>query len=1126
MISKFIQADGIIEKLLNSIENADKISVFGCGTGEKLTLLKETGKFVLFLCEDAKNAHLIKEKFESINMNCEIITEGDDYFSLFNNNLHVLNTLKQILLNKLNVLVITPEVLFKNFPQKQYVISSVIEISEGQNLELQDFIASLTNFGFCRKECIENPGEFSVKGDVLDFYCSENEYYRIMFDFDVCGKIKVCDPVTLLPVSQIPKLKIFTRNYLEIDNLALKTYLEKNKSNFTSLLKEREENKHNLILFEDFSTNLNSNIFEYLPDDSVIAINDSKSVYSALCNYVENFNNSITQLIKEDKLPKTFKNKLKNKQVNFPLNLPVLTFQFITNANKFYSPNKIFNISSSPAISYTKNLQMLVQDLFISSRADATILIFTGTNEGAEKIFRLLNANRLPYNFANTLLNAQKGAINVIPKEYGISARFDEENFFVYGTFDLFLKPKSASKNTPVNSFDEAFLPETNDFVVHNTYGIGKYLGVKCLNLKGGARDYFVIEYKNNDTLYLPVENISSLSKYVGSDKAPVLNKLGGNDFIKTKEKVKSRIKESAINLVALYAERQNLKGFKYPKDDELMAEFENSFGYHETADQLNAINDVKQDMESGKLMDRLICGDVGFGKTEVALRCAFKTILAGKQVAFMCPTTILSQQHYNTCLIRLKNFGINVEVLNRFKSNADCLKIFEKLASGEIDLVVGTHKLLNKNIHFKNLGLLILDEEQKFGVEAKEYIKSLKNSVNVLTLSATPIPRTLHMSLIGVRDISVIETPPTSRIPTQVFVLEYDDNIIKNSVQRELNRGGQVLIIYNKVESIYSFASKVKQIIGEDVALDVTHGQMNEKMLEDAIFKLYNGQTRVLISTTLIENGVDLPNANTLIVVNADALGLSQLYQLKGRIGRGDKQAYAYFTYNANKLLNENAFKRLQAISQYTAMGSGFKIALKDLEIRGSGNVLGLEQSGHMEKIGYALYLQLLNETIGEIKGQAVSKVTDVKIETDLPAYLPNNFITNYHNRISLYLKISKINSVERLKETLKQLSEIYGELPEEMENLCKISLIREFSSKILASKVVIKKCQANVYFTEFKESINNCLISAMDDYKDYVVLNVLNSPIITLNTKQTGNVLDLLINFLQSCMDTKQNS
>ena len=1116
MITKLINPYGVLSTLLNSIENNEKISVFGCGTGEKLTILNESGKFVLFVCENEKVAYDYKDKFESINLTTDILVEKDNFFDRFNNVDHMIKVLNNIHNGETNVLIVTPAILYKILPGVEQIKKLSFTLTKGQNIDVDELKSLLIGNGFERRDFLDGPKQFLVRGDVMDVFVEENKYIRLMFSFDEIEAIRLCDSVTLLPTQELNELTINTSNFLQIDEEKLRDYINKNYTEYVELLKERESEKTHSLLFLPFAKNKTSNIFDYLPEESVIVINDSKNVYSELKAFVNEYNTDLKNNVKNKKLDKYFLGLSITDEIKFPNGLSVVVFQYITNANKFFNPQKVFNIASAPSINYVGNDTLLIQDLSVYKAKQASVIVFAKTNENVQKLTKLLDENRLSYNIANTNLALEKHSINILPKTFGISASFNEENLFVIGSDALYTKPKKI-KQIAENSYSEAFLPETNDFVVHNHHGIGKYLGIKCLDVSGGKRDFFVVEYKNNDRLYLPVENLGSLSKYVGTE-TPKINKLGGSEFVKTKNNIKQRIKESAIDLVKLYAERQQIKGFAYPKDDELMIKFEEDFGYVETADQLSAINDIKSDMESGRLMDRLVCGDVGFGKTEVALRCAFKTILAGKQVAFLCPTTILSQQHYNTALMRFKNYGINVAVLNRFKTNKECEQIYKGITSGEIDLVVGTHKLLNKNVVFKNLGLLILDEEQKFGVEDKEFIKEVKNNVNVLTLSATPIPRTLHMSLTGIRDISIIDTPPTSRIPVQVSVVEFDENIVSGAINRELSRRGQVLVIYNKVEDIYDFASRLKKLVGDDVVVDVAHGQMQEKELENAIARLYAGETDVFVSTTLIENGVDLPNANTLIVINSDMLGLSQLYQLKGRIGRGDKQAFAYFTYDGKRLLNETAYKRLEAISQYTSMGSGFKIALKDLEIRGGGNVLGVEQSGHMEKVGYALYLQLLNDAITEIKGGKVKDVSDVRIETMFPAYLPNEFESSYNARISAYQRISKIATIDQLQENLNRFNEIYGQLPKELENLCKISLIRYLASNILASKVNIKQTSASIVWEDVSK-LNERIIEALSCYSEKAVSNMETKPMITLSVTKGESILDLLINFLQFC-------
>ena len=658
-------------------------------------------------------------------------------------------------------------------------------------------------------------------------------------------------------------------------------------------------------------------------------------------------------------------------------------------------------------------------------------------------------------------------------------------------------------------------MPKAGDFVVHNFHGVGKCLGVETLSLSNSPRDYVVIEYKGADKLFLPVENIDQISKYLGSDKEPVLNKIGGVEFAKTKSKVKSSVKTIAYDLIALYKERLDKKGVVYPPDDKLQMDFENSFAYTETADQLTAINDCKKDMESGKIMDRLVCGDVGFGKTEVALRIAFKTIMAGKQVAFLCPTTILSEQHFNNAKVRFADFGVKVDVLNRLKSDKEVSTILQNLKDGKTDMIIGTHKLLGKDVVFKNLGLLILDEEQKFGVADKDKIKNFKKNINVLTLSATPIPRTLNLSLIGVRDISVIETPPVERVSSHVQVVEYSNELIKKALNFELGRGGQVLIIYNRVETIYRFASMISGLVPDGV-VSVAHGQMSAQELEQEIYKLYSGVTRVLVATTLIENGVDLPNANTLIVINSDLLGLSQLYQLKGRIGRSDKQSYAYFTFDNRKMLTENGYKRLQAIQEFSGMGSGFKIAMRDLEIRGAGSVLGLEQSGHIEKIGYNMYVQLLSDSIKELSGQTVKTLSDVRVETNIPAYLSHDYVQSSAMRMKLYREISSIDSADKLVEFIKNTESVYGDIPSELVSLAKIGYIKNMCAKLGATKVIIKD-KSSIVLSDKEDITKDLVAGSLDIYANNISFNFAGAPTVEIKNVERPQMLDFLVGYLQ---------
>ncbi|MDD4816069.1 MAG: transcription-repair coupling factor, partial [Clostridia bacterium] len=618
-------------------------------------------------------------------------------------------------------------------------------------------------------------------------------------------------------------------------------------------------------------------------------------------------------------------------------------------------------------------------------------------------------------------------------------------------------------------------------YVVHNIHGIGKCVGLEKLKFSDYEKDYFIIEYANGDRLYLPTEQTDTISAFYAGEKEPKLNKLGGVEFAKIKEKVYKNVKQIAFDLLELYAKREKTMGNVYVKDDYLMEMFETAFPFEETADQLQAINDIKTDMESKKIMDRLVCGDVGYGKTEVALRAIYKAVLSGKQVAFLCPTTILAEQHYKTCQSRFNGFMVKVARFNRLVKKAEQDEVVKGLADGSINVVCGTHKLLNDKLKFKNLTLLVLDEEQRFGVEDKEKIKNMKNNIDVLSLSATPIPRTLHMSLSGIRDISIIDTPPKERLPIQTFVTQYTEDLVERACNQELSRGGQVLVIFNRIDKIYDFANKMKKML-PNVNIGVAHGRLSQKLLEDAIMKLYNHKYQILVATTLIENGIDLPSANTLIVVDADKLGLSQLYQIRGRIGRSNKTAYAYLTFNANKQLTNTAYQRLTAIMEHTALGSGFKIAMADLEIRGAGNVLGKEQHGNMAKVGYDLYYKLLNMALKEIKGEKSEDKKDMKLDINISAYIDENYITNEDDRIKVYGQISLLNSQQQLQNLKTDLTCVYGKMPTELDNLMKIALIKNLATNQNIKRIIINQNACKVYFYDNKDIIFSEFLSVND--------------------------------------------
>lgn len=606
------------------------------------------------------------------------------------------------------------------------------------------------------------------------------------------------------------------------------------------------------------------------------------------------------------------------------------------------------------------------------------------------------------------------------------------------------------------------------DYVVHVNHGIGRFEGMQTLEVDGVHQDYMTIAYQSDAKLFIPVTQLNLIQKYVSSeDKKPHINKLGGSDWAKTKKKVAAKIEDIADDLIELYAKRDSEKGYAFPHDDTYQEEFDNEFPYSETPDQLRSIEEIKHDMEQPKPMDRLLVGDVGYGKTEVALRAAFKAIEAGKQVAFLVPTTILAQQHYDTMTNRFEGFPVNVAILSRFQTTKEVHQIVHGLEDGSVDIVVGTHRLLSKDVKFKDLGLLLVDEEQRFGVKHKEKLKQMKSQVDVLTLTATPIPRTLHMSMLGVRDLSVIETPPANRFPIQTYVMEQNAGAIQDGIRREMQRGGQVFYLHNRVGDIEETVSQLKALV-PDAEVAYIHGQMTEAQLEGILYDFIRGEYDVLVTTTIIETGMDIPNANTLFVEDADHMGLSQLYQLRGRIGRSNRVAYAYFMYQANKVLTEVSEKRLEAIKDFTELGSGFKIAMRDLSIRGAGNLLGKQQSGFIDSVGYDLYTQMLTDAVSKKQGKTAKPKTDTTVELGLEAYLPDTYIADQQQKIEMYKRIRQIEGPEDITEVQNDLIDRFGEYPEEVTNLLAISQVKIQADEALIEKIHRMKDQIEMTFSE----------------------------------------------------------
>ena len=660
------------------------------------------------------------------------------------------------------------------------------------------------------------------------------------------------------------------------------------------------------------------------------------------------------------------------------------------------------------------------------------------------------------------------------------------------------------------------------DFVVHKLHGIGQFMGVNTITTADKiTKDYIKIKYKNDDVLYVPTDSLDSVRKYIGGgDTSPKLNKLGTKEWENTKSKVKKNLEIIAKDLVELYAKRQHVKGFEFSKDTPWQKQFEDGFPYQETDDQLRCIEEVKKDMEKPVPMDRLLCGDVGYGKTEVAIRAAFKAVMDQKQVAYLVPTTVLANQQYEEFKSRMEEFPIRVDLLNRFRTKKEQEQVIKKLKLGELDVVIGTHRLLSKDVEFKDLGLLIIDEEQRFGVKDKEKIKQLKNSVDVLTMTATPIPRTLHMSILGVRDMSVIYEPPQNRRPVQTYVLEYDEEIVREAILKEVERGGQVFYLFNNVEQIAKKANDVAKLVPE-AKISYAHGKMTGKELEEIMEAFISKEIDVLVCTTILESGIDMPNANTIIVENAERLGLSQLYQIRGRVGRSNKQAYAYITYKRNKLLSEVADKRLKAIKEFTEFGSGFKIAMRDLEIRGAGSMLGEVQHGHMEQVGYDTYCKLLDEVMKETQGIQVQEEKDIQIDLNISSYIPDDFIKDSSQKIEIYQNIALCRTEEDIQNVIDEIIDRYGKMPDELENLIEIVRIKELARKSSITKIAQRMENIVFYFEDnnYPENMINILIQR---YGIRIKFSTGIEPYITL--KNAKNVVDDVKEFLRAVYECKK--
>ncbi|MFQ7195519.1 transcription-repair coupling factor, partial [Thomasclavelia spiroformis] len=976
-----------------------------------------------------------------------------------------IDTMYQLTKNEPRILITHSQAIIRYLPTKQLFIDNCLKIKVGMQIDIYDLKASLLKSGYQSAIRVDQPFYFSKRGGVIDVFSIQYENpIRIEFFDDEIESIRFynqntqrtienINEITILPASDIlyddqevtkviSKINDLRDSQAEIlDELYLEDFLNK-----VSIDQENLRNHDTSFSMYSYYNlfNQTTSIGDYL-DDPLIILSNSQDINFAYKNYLEENFYYYQELINVGKSVKG---------LNLFRDLYEVTDKATIEFKSFATDEKDVIFNGRTIMIDSQDEKMLISQIRSYLKL-STVIIALDDERQIRLISELLNRHELLYTMLDNSGEFYPG-LNLVIDKIGFGFELVDENIVVISSNELFKtknvkKPKYFKyKNAKVlKDYQEL---EVGDYVVHDNYGIGQYLGIKTLEVQGVHRDYLYVAYAGDDTLYIPVEQFNLVRKYSSSEgKVPKINKLGSSQWQKAKAKARNKVDDIADKLIEIYAARMNQTGYAFPVDNEMQLEFENAFGYELTEDQVRSVKEIKEDMEKPQPMDRLLCGDVGFGKTEVALRAVFKAILGNKQVAFLCPTTILSMQHYKTMLDRFENFPVKVALLNRFTSTKQKNQILKDLKEGNIDLLVGTHRILSKDVEFKDIGLLCIDEEQRFGVKQKEKIKEYRKTIDVLTLSATPIPRTLQMSLMGIRGLSQIETPPKNRQPVQTYVIEKNDVLIKQIIERELARDGQVFYLHNRTSNIANTADKIGRMVpGAKVV--VGHGKMDKNEIEDVMMRFVNKEYNVLICTTIIETGIDIPNANTIIVENADKFGLSQLYQIKGRVGRSNRGAYAYLLYNPSKVLTEEASKRLKAIKEFTELGSGYKIAMRDLAIRGAGDILGGTQSGFIDSIGFDMFMKILQDSVNQKMGKQEQEIDIKNVNVNVDGYIPHDYVSSDIEKLELYQRLDNTKTISAIDHLKTEFIDYYGKLPDEVA-----ALIEKRKLDILASSKII---------------------------------------------------------------------
>lgn len=1012
------------------------------------------------------------------------------------------------------VLVAPVAALKRVLPPKSYWEQFTLAFKVGVDVPLEQTLQQLVLMGYERTEMVESPGEFSMRGGILDLYpLTEDNPVRIEFFDEEIDSIRYFQADSQRSLHKVTDMFIYpnTERLLTdgdrarlVDTLQTKTAEQltrisdpEGRAQFESMV-EREIDALNdqqsfddLYKYNQWFYQEPGSLLNYLASDGLIFMDELGRINETLEQLDHEEQEWVESLLTHHKFFSHVNLSYSREDIDAQATQQKIYLSIFMRQFPHTKPGNIINVQARDMQEFHGQMPLLKKEVARYKKSDYSVVFMVRTPERAEKVQGILKDYQIEAGLADqtTSLPAKQPVVMIGQLDHGFElplhklAVITDRELFKSRVTTRKKRPKKMNNAERIKSYQEL---KVGDYVVHVNHGIGRFIGVETLEIQGMHKDFMLIQYTGDDKLFVPIDQIDMVQKYVGSEgKEPKLYKLGGSEWKKVKRKVQTKVEDIADDLIKLYAEREASVGYQFSDDHLMQREFEDAFPYQETDDQLRSIDEIKQDMQKARPMDRLLCGDVGYGKTEVALRAAFKAIAEGKQVAFLVPTTILAQQHFETALERFQDFPVDIRILSRFRTRKQQTEALKGLKDGSVDLIIGTHRLLSKDVQYKDLGLLIVDEEQRFGVKHKEKIKTLKANVDVLTLTATPIPRTLHMSMLGVRDLSVIETPPADRFPIQTYVVEYNPLLLREAIERETGRGGQVFFLYNRVETIEQKAREIESLV-EGVRVGVAHGQMNETELENVMHAFLNREYDVLVSTTIIETGVDIPNVNTLIVDRADRMGLSQLYQLRGRVGRSNRIAYAYFTYLPDQVLTEVATKRLQAIKEFTELGSGFKIAMRDLSIRGAGNILGAQQHGFIDSVGFDLYSEMLKEAVERRKhgltGETVETVNP-ELQLKIDAYIPDMYISDGKQKINMYKRFRAVEVADDLVDLKDELVDRYGDYPAEVEALIQVTELRMYAKR---EKVELIKEQKNTIALTLTQTATKQLL--FDKLTNYV--------------------------------------